>query len=66
MKSQKSEAQLEVYKKMVGETEEMKQKLMKYESENQKLILQQKTLEHELKLADKDKSTVEFIKEELK
>ena len=40
MKSQKSEAQLEVYKKMVGEAEQMKQKLLKYESENQKLMLQ--------------------------
>lgn len=51
---------------MIGDAEEMKKKLDEYESTNQRLMLQQKTLEHELKLADKDKNAVEFIKEELK
>ena len=49
MKQQKTDIQIEVYKKMVDESNEFQTKSNDLENLNQKLILQIKGLEHDLK-----------------
>eukprot|EP00347_Sterkiella_histriomuscorum_P015629 403356306 len=66
MKQQKSDAQMEVYKQKIDEASEMTQKLSEYETANQKMSMQIKTLEHELKQSESYKSAIDFLKEELR
>jgi len=51
---------------MIEEVTDLRKKVGEYETQNQKLSMQTKTLEHEVKESDKYKNAIEFLKEELK
>ena len=66
MKQQRSDAQIEVYKNVIDEVQDLKNKLSESDTSNHKLKMQIKTIEHELSESNKYKNAVDFLKEEIR